>query len=138
MAPSAEVKAVRAPLFAAEPACPVTAAPSGPPLTMPTTNPAGVARVAANVQAVPFGERYTSTAGLVPTVAGLTRMNPKAVTAAPLIWAPGGTASVQVAPPSRLSHAAPVRTALVWAGAACPCGPVLVSATSPAIRIWFR
>ena len=50
--PSAEEKAVRV-----RPACPVTAAPSGPPSTMPTTKPSGVPRVAANVQAVPSGER---------------------------------------------------------------------------------
>ena len=70
-------------------------------------------------------------------VAGRARMNPDAVAATPLIWSwapgpagttPGGTASVQVAPPSRLSQAA-----LVTAG---PEGAGML--TSPAIRIWFR
>ncbi len=73
--------------------------------------------MASNVQAVPFAERYTSTAGLRATVAGRSRMNPSAVTVTPLIWAwapcpagaPGGTASVQVVPPLPLSQAA-----LVW------------------------
>ena len=99
----------------------------------PATNPAGVARVASNVQAVPLAERYASTAGLRATVAGRNRTNPSAVTASPLIWAwapcpagaPGGTASVQVAPPLPLSQAALVAG---WPAA---------GATSPAMRIWF-
>ena len=139
-APSAEVNAI-----SAWPAC--LAGDHGPargPLARPgrgaeavaATNPAGVPRVASNVQAVPFAERYTSTAGLRATVAGRSRTNPSAVTATPLIWAwapcpagaPGGTASVQVVPPLPLSQAALVGALEVWPAA---------GATSPAMRIWF-
>jgi hypothetical protein len=51
-APFAETKAVRV-----RPACPVTTAPEGPPSAGPAIRPAGVVRVAWNVQAVPFGDR---------------------------------------------------------------------------------
>ena len=91
---------------------------------------------------MPFGERYTSTAGFWaafwPAVAGRSSTNPLPVTASPLIWgcAPGpagvtagGTASVQVVPPSVLSQAAPAGTVRVWPGR-----PV-VRDTPPAIRI---
>ena len=116
-----------------------TAPPEGAPLARPATKPAGVPRVASNVQPVPLAERYTSTAGLRATVAGRNRTNPSAVTATPLIWAwapcpagaLGGTASVQVpglAPPLPLSQAALVGGSGVWPAA---------GATSPAMRIWF-
>ena len=51
-APLAVTKAV-----SAWPAWPVTTAPAWAPLTSPAVKPAGAVRVAANVQAVPFGER---------------------------------------------------------------------------------
>jgi len=61
--PSAEANAVRF-----RPAWPVTATPSGPPLAIRAVNPAGAPRVARNVQARPFGEKKTSTAGRLATV----------------------------------------------------------------------
>src|SRR6266568_4366980 len=69
--PSAETNAVR--LRAAWPVTPVSpasTAPSGPPLAIRAVNPAGAPRVARNVQARPFGEEKTSTAGRLATVPG--------------------------------------------------------------------
>ena len=51
-APSADAKAT-----SARPACPLITAPSGPPLTGPAVNPAGVLRVAWNVHRAPSAER---------------------------------------------------------------------------------
>ena len=102
-------------------------------------NPAGAPRVARNVQARPFGEEKTSTAGRLATVAGRSRTNPwpAAATAATCGCAPcpvavSGTGA-QVAPPSALSQATPAWTVTVRLGL-----PVtLVVTASPAIRISF-
>ena len=51
-APLADTKAI-----SAGPDCPVITAPSGAPSTMSAVKPALAARVASNVQAVPFAER---------------------------------------------------------------------------------
>src|SRR5689334_23988914 len=126
--PSAEANAVRF-----RPAWPVTATPSGPPLAIVAVNPAGAPRAARNVQARPFGEEKTSTAGRLATVAGRSRTNPRPTAATPATCgrAPCPVAvpdtGAQVAPPSVLSQATPAWTVAVRLG-------LLVTA-SPEIRI---
>src|SRR5689334_19670140 len=96
-------------------------------------NPAGAPRVARNVQARPFGEEKTSTAGRLATVAGRSRTNPWPTAATPATCgrAPCPVAApdtgAQVAPPSALSQATPTWTVAVRLG-------LLVTA-SPEIRI---
>src|SRR3984893_8675691 len=126
----AEANAVRF-----RPAWPVTATPSGPPLAIRAVNPAGAPRVARNVQARPFGEKKTSTAGRLATVAGLSMTNPRATAATPATCgcapcpAAAPVTGAQVAPPSALSQAAPTCTVPLRLG--------LVVTASPAIRISF-
>ena len=130
-APSDDMKAV-----SVRPDWPASTAPSELPFIRPGVKPAGVVRVAANVQAVPLPERYTSAARTPLTVAGLTSKNPSAVAAASENWScapcPVGTVTArQLLPPSSLSQAPPVRTVTT-----CRDPPLVTGvATSPAIRI---
>src|SRR6478735_934082 len=132
--PSAEANAVRfRPAWPVTPVSPASTAPSGPPLAIRAVNPAGAPRVAWNVQARPFGEEKTSTAGRLATVAGRSRTNPWPTAATPATCgrAPCPVAApdtgAQVAPPSALSQATPAWTVVVRLG-------LLVTA-SPEIRI---
>ena len=136
--PSAEANAVRfRPAWPVPPVSPASTAPSGPPLAIRAVNPAGAPRVARNVQARPFGEEKTSTAGRLATVAGRSRTNPWPAAATPATcgWAPCPVAApdtgAQVAPPSALSQAVPI-TRPTWT-AAVRLG--LVVTASPEIRI---
>ena len=129
-APSDDTKAV-----SDWPDWPASTAPSELPFIRPGVKPPGMVRVAANVQAVPLPERYTSAARTPLTVAGLTSKNPSAVVASSENWScapcPVGTVTArQLLPPSSLSQAPPVRTVT------CRDPPLVTGvATSPAIRI---
>src|SRR5262245_52280671 len=132
--PSAEANAVRfRPGWPVTPVSPASTAPFGPPLVIMAVNPAGAPRVARYVQARPFGEKKTSTAGRLATVPGRSRTNPWPAAATPATCgrAPCPVAApvtgAQVAPPSALSQATPAWTVAVRRG-------LLVTA-SPEMRI---
>src|SRR5689334_7036140 len=124
--PSDVTNAVSEPPCPAAPTCPVTAAPAGPPFTIPAVNPAAAERVDWKVQATPFGEKKASTAGRLATVAGRSRTNPPLTAASPATCGcePGPAAvaatGCQVAPPSLLSQAAPVLTGTPRFGSRAP------------------